>query len=88
MTRPKSTRALAHASPVLPVPPLTPSDLKPSDKVAVWPSWKLGIVESVTGWRDDHVQVGCLEPIRQRNAPPQPQGYPCAAHCARIGGAS
>jgi hypothetical protein len=84
----KSTRAPTRPSPVLPVPPLTPADLKPGDSIAVWPCWKLGTVESVTGWREDHIKVRWLEPIRQRNAPPQTHGYPRAAHCARIGGAT
>jgi hypothetical protein len=90
MARSNSTLARKAPSLVLPIPPLTPADLRPGDKVAVWPSWKLGTVESMTGWREDHIQVRWDEPIRSRKryVAPQTHGYPRAAHCARIGGAS
>jgi hypothetical protein len=53
-------------------------------------SGKPGTVESVTGWREDYIQVRWDEPIRsrRRGVEPQTHGYPRAADCVRIGGAS
>jgi hypothetical protein len=70
--------------------PLTPADLTPGDRVSV--SGKAATVESVTGWREDHIKVLWDEPIRSRKNARWPviqtHGYPRARDCQRIGGAS
>jgi hypothetical protein len=78
-----NTRAPAAQSPV----PVTPADLTPGDRVRV--SGKAATVESVTGWRKDHIQVRWDEPIRSRKNARQPfiQTHGCRAPATASGSA-
>jgi hypothetical protein len=78
-------RSTAPPSPCRSVPSAAPA-LKSGDHVRV--SGKAATVESVTGWREDHITVRWGEPIRSRKNAWRPfiqaHGYPRARECMRI----